>query len=73
MTDRTKTAYENWAATYDTDPNPHTALEYRSMLETLGARRGEKVLDAAFVARVVKRPAQSEREAAADSWNRHTD
>src|SRR6185503_2621052 len=47
MTDRTKRAYENWAATYDTDPNPHTALEYRSMLETLAARREEKVLDAA--------------------------
>jgi ubiquinone/menaquinone biosynthesis C-methylase UbiE len=47
MTERTKTAYENWAPTYDTDPNPHTALEYRPMLETLAPRRGEKVLDAA--------------------------
>lgn len=47
MTDRTKAAYENWAATYDTDPNPHTALEYRPVLQTLAARRGEKVLDAA--------------------------
>jgi len=47
MTDRTKTAYDNWAPSYDSDPNPHTALEYRPMLETLAARRGEKVLDAA--------------------------
>jgi ubiquinone/menaquinone biosynthesis C-methylase UbiE len=47
MADRTKTAYEKWAATYDTDPNPHTALEYRPVLETLAARSGEKILDAA--------------------------
>lgn len=47
MTDRTKTAYENWAPTYDTDPNPHTALEFRPMLETLAAHSGETVLDAA--------------------------
>ena len=47
MTDRTKRAYENWAPTYDTDPNPHTALEYRPVLETLAARAGERILDAA--------------------------
>jgi ubiquinone/menaquinone biosynthesis C-methylase UbiE len=47
MSERTKKAYENWAPTYDTDPNPHTALEYRPLLDSLAARRGEKVLDAA--------------------------
>jgi ubiquinone/menaquinone biosynthesis C-methylase UbiE len=47
MTERTRSAYEKWAPTYDTDPNPHTALEYQPMLETLAARKGEKVLDAA--------------------------
>lgn len=47
MTERTKTAYESWAPTYDTDPNPHTALEYKPVLQTLAAREGEMILDAA--------------------------
>jgi ubiquinone/menaquinone biosynthesis C-methylase UbiE len=47
VTDRTKTAYEHWASTYDSDPNPHVALEHGPVLDTLAARRGEKVLDAA--------------------------
>src|SRR5690348_5663496 len=47
MSDRTKKAYENWAPTYDTDPNAHTALQYHPLLDSLAARRGEKVLDAA--------------------------
>ena len=47
MSERTRTAYDEWAATYDKDPNPQTALEYRPVLEALDARRGEHILDAA--------------------------
>lgn len=47
VTERTKAAYEKWAPSYDIDPNPHLALEYGPILETLAAHAGEKVLDAA--------------------------
>ena len=47
MTERTRGAYNQWAQTYDIDPNPQTTLELRPVLETLAARAGEKVLDAA--------------------------
>lgn len=47
MTNRTKAAYEQWAPSYDSDPNPHLVLEFRPLLEALAARAGERVLDAA--------------------------
>ena len=47
MTERTRSSYAAWAPTYDSDPNPQTALEFEAILEALGARAGERVLDAA--------------------------
>ena len=47
MTDRTQTAYDEWAATYDTSPNPQTLLEYDDVLALLNVQRGERILDAA--------------------------
>src|SRR5579884_2668504 len=47
MTKRTRSSYAAWAATYDADPNPQTALEFAPVLDALGARPGERVLDAA--------------------------
>jgi ubiquinone/menaquinone biosynthesis C-methylase UbiE len=47
MTERTRSSYASWAPTYDSDPNPQTALEYGPVLEALAARAGEHVLDAA--------------------------
>ncbi len=38
--------YDRWAATYDATPNPLVALDRRVTLAALGARRGERVLDA---------------------------
>lgn len=47
MTERTRSAYDHWAASYDTDPNPQNALEYQPVLEALDAKAGERILDAA--------------------------
>ena len=47
MTERTRSSYASWAATYDSDPNPQTALEYEPVLAALDAQAGERVLDAA--------------------------
>lgn len=47
MTERTRSSYDAWALTYDSDPNPQTALEFVPVLEAIGARPGERVLDAA--------------------------
>jgi ubiquinone/menaquinone biosynthesis C-methylase UbiE len=47
MTERTRSSYASWAPTYDSDPNPQTALEYAPVLEALAARPGEQILDAA--------------------------
>jgi ubiquinone/menaquinone biosynthesis C-methylase UbiE len=47
MTNRTRSSYAAWAATYDTDPNPQTALEFAPVLDALAAEPGERVLDAA--------------------------
>ena len=47
MTERTRSSYASWAATYDSDPNPQTALEFAPVLEALAAQPGERVLDAA--------------------------
>ena len=38
--------YDRWAETYDATPNPLVALDRRITLAALGARRGERVLDA---------------------------
>lgn len=46
MSARTRKAYDTWAATYDTDPNPHTALEHVDVLALVAPRRGEAILDA---------------------------
>lgn len=46
LTERTRNAYERWAATYDTDPNIHTQLEYEPVLTAIAPTPGEKVLDA---------------------------
>ena len=47
MTERTRSSYASWAATYDSDPNPQTALEYQPVLGALAAQPRERVLDAA--------------------------
>lgn len=47
MTERTRSSYAAWAPSYDTDPNPQTALEFEPVLRALAARPGERVLDAA--------------------------
>ncbi|HWG34297.1 MAG TPA: class I SAM-dependent methyltransferase [Gemmatimonadaceae bacterium] len=44
---RTRAAYDEWAATYDTSPNPQTLLEYEDVMALLAPRPGERILDAA--------------------------
>ena len=46
MSDRTKSAYDRWASTYDTDPNPQTTLEFAAVLEAVAAQPGDRILDA---------------------------
>lgn len=46
MSERTRSAYERWAATYDADPNPHLALEYPTVLAAVMAASGDRILDA---------------------------
>jgi len=47
VTPRTRDAYERWAATYDSDPNPQTALEFEPVLQALRLSPGARLLDAA--------------------------
>jgi ubiquinone/menaquinone biosynthesis C-methylase UbiE len=47
MSERTRRAYDTWARSYDTDPNPHLVLEHDDVLALLSAQRGEYILDAA--------------------------
>lgn len=47
MTRRTFNAYQRWAATYDSDPNPQTALEASGVLQALALTPGACILDAA--------------------------
>lgn len=47
MTRRTFEAYQRWAATYDSDPNPQTALELDHVVEALALTPDARVLDAA--------------------------
>ncbi len=46
MNRRTRTAYDTWAVTYDSDPNPHIALEHPDVLRLVAARKGKRILDA---------------------------
>ncbi len=47
MSERTRRAYDQWAATYDTAPNPQIVLEFPDVLGLLAPTRGETILDAA--------------------------
>ncbi len=47
MSERTRTAYDKWARSYDSDPNPQLVLEHDEVLTLIGAKPGEQVLDAA--------------------------
>jgi len=47
MTRRNHEAYERWAPTYDTDPNPHTTLEYDAVLEAVSPTEADQIVDAA--------------------------
>lgn len=47
MTRRTRSAYDRWAGSYDSDPNPQTALEEADVLEVLSKLPPGRVLDAA--------------------------
>lgn len=47
MSDRTRLAYERWAPAYDSDPNPHLALEYPILSAAVAAESGDRILDAA--------------------------
>jgi ubiquinone/menaquinone biosynthesis C-methylase UbiE len=44
---RTRDAYDQWSATYDSDPNPQTALEETSVMELVSPEPGDRILDAA--------------------------
>lgn len=47
MTRRTRSAYDRWAGSYDSDPNPQTALEEPDVLDVLANLPPGRVLDAA--------------------------
>lgn len=47
MSGRTRKAYDQWAPTYDTSPNPQVVLEFPDVLELLAPASGETILDAA--------------------------
>lgn len=47
MSDRTRRAYDQWAPTYDSSPNPQIVLEFPDVLELLAPAAGETILDAA--------------------------
>jgi ubiquinone/menaquinone biosynthesis C-methylase UbiE len=46
-TERTRAAYDRWAVTYDTDPNPQTTLETEDVLDLIDVDDDSRVLDAA--------------------------
>ena len=46
MTARTRRAYDSWSAAYDTDLNPHLALEHEAVVGLVGPRKGMRILDA---------------------------
>ena len=48
MTQRTRDAYQRWAPTYDSDPNPQTALEVDDVLSALALAAGARILDAGY-------------------------
>jgi SAM-dependent methyltransferase len=41
-----RTGYDLWAATYDVTPNPVVAMDARVTIAAVGARAGERILDA---------------------------
>jgi ubiquinone/menaquinone biosynthesis C-methylase UbiE len=47
MSERTRNAYDLWASTYDSSPNPQITLEFSDVLELLAPATGEIILDAA--------------------------
>lgn len=47
MSERTRRAYDQWAPTYDTSPNPQIVLEFPDVLGLLAPIAGETILDAA--------------------------
>jgi ubiquinone/menaquinone biosynthesis C-methylase UbiE len=47
MSERTRKAYDQWALTYDSSPNPQIVLEFPDVLELLAPLAGEIILDAA--------------------------
>ena len=47
MSERTRNAYDQWASTYDSSPNPQIVLEFPDVLGLLAPLAGETVLDAA--------------------------
>jgi ubiquinone/menaquinone biosynthesis C-methylase UbiE len=47
MSERTRKAYDRWAPTYDSSPNPQVVLEFPDVLELLAPTSGETILDAA--------------------------
>lgn len=40
-------AYNQWAASYDSDPNPHTLLEHSWVVKAVNAQKDDIILDAA--------------------------
>jgi SAM-dependent methyltransferase len=44
---KTRDAYDRWSATYDSDPNPQTALEEHSVMKLVSPKPGDRILDAA--------------------------
>ena len=46
MSERTRSAYNRWAARYDTEPNPHTLLEHAPVLDAVAPSRHDSILDA---------------------------
>ncbi len=47
MSERTRRAYDQWASTYDSSPNPQIVLEFPDVLGLLAPLTGETILDAA--------------------------
>jgi ubiquinone/menaquinone biosynthesis C-methylase UbiE len=43
---RNKSAYDQWSDTYDTDSNPHIALEEEDVVDMVASVAGERILDA---------------------------
>ena len=47
MSQRTREAYDRWAKTYDTEPNPQIFMEYEEVVAHVDPRKGDSILDAA--------------------------